>query len=924
MSGAEKNVARLIKALASPSTVGMRHVWSILVPEERTAALQAWLTESDRDQKDLRERRQLLVSIVSSELSGFRPATVLAWPVSRLCAETARLPQLESKTVLAGVILQHHVPKLERIQPPLLDAIGANHDHGNIESVGHALMRVDKARLREGALRFWRNEQTPELALYLLSLFTMYPREWGALGEILLQVSRDLNEGPAGVNEHRGAQIVSATSANATYPQGSSPTTETGEWRAPARPLVASETATLSQLDHQLILRVVASVQGISDAPDERDLDDMLLEFVRLSATRHQSFFHVGLHDAMRRRPVVQDLPAENRSRTRWYLAGYISGLQRRSAQDEILNLLDNDEVVETLGDTGEGPSALAAPLVAGALIGADRSTDLLEFLGPASLQRNPQMSSHVLDYATRLAREERYEEALPLLELLWAALTEERGVSSVFRAKVSRRLAQCLREEDQLESARDLLLGLVESEDEEHKAMALADLGLISAGVRRLADLKLPVDAHEARSFVESMNAGWDRFTEAEALDVSTASHARYCKGMVALAKREYASAESLLESAITAFNRERTRYEPGGLLARAQFHLAVARCSNIESKPLRLERAAQTIAEALRDGEELPERFASEVIAGLSLRTDSATIAVMERLLESGGSELLDRLRDEEVAQDSVAVADAFASRVVAPNRTSGERAADCKTAYAMFILQRRFDEASRMVDQLEALAEGGVGTHELSSVLSNSERLSSIWEPQDIEEARVRFFERESNFGMAAHLLTEQFHRIVTSASGGAHLRAEDILERLSSYPNAGDVGVEELRRRLRGSSLEPEKLPASSTRAVSILVVGGNETQAQYDSQICLDYYDRAPWLDVKFMHTGWTSNWSSYVEEFERRHEHADAVVFIYLMRTELGRALRKRCTKPWRGCGGKGRASIQRAVDAAVAAALSA
>jgi hypothetical protein len=172
------------------------------------------------------------------------------------------------------------------------------------------------------------------------------------------------------------------------------------------------------------------------------------------------------------------------------------------------------------------------------------------------------------------------------------------------------------------------------------------------------------------------------------------------------------------------------------------------------------------------------------------------------------------------------------------------------------------------------------------------------------------------------MAAHILIEQFHRVVTSSSAGAHLRAEDILERLASYPNVSDVGFDDLRRRLRGSALEVESLPVSATRGVTVLVVGGNETQRQYDADICLYYRERAPWLDVKFMHTGWSSNWGPYVEEFERLHEKADAVVFIYLMRTELGRSLRRKCSRPWRGCGGKGRASIQRSIDAAAAAAL--
>jgi hypothetical protein len=730
MSGAEKNLQRLFRALTSPHAAGMRHVWGILLPDERSAALHAWLTDVSAEAKVLRERRQLLVGIVARELSGFRPATVLSWPITRLCTEAAKLPKLDSITVLTGVILQHHLPKLERLQVPLLDAIGVKHNHGLIESVEDALKGVDKVRLRDGALAAWRATPTSEMALYLLALFTMYPREWRALDQVLPEVASELAGGlataPSGPSANASVAPVALIEPDESH--GLPSTADTGEWRAPSRQLVASETAILSTLDNHLILRIVASVQGIGDAPDERELDDLLLEFVRLSATRHQSFFHFGLHDAMRRRPVLQDLPAENRSRSRWYLAGYINGLQRRTEREGILAVFDNYEEARTLGDTGQGPSALSAEILAGALISADRTSDLLDFLYPLSLLRSRQLSELVLDYATTLARQERYQEALPLLELLWTTLTEERGVSPAFRARVSRRLAQCLREEDELESARDLLLGLVESEDAEHKAMALADLGLISAGVRRLADLTLPANADEAEVFVASMESGGDRFTEAERLDVASASHARYCMGMVALAKQEYSKAESLIESAITAFNRERSRYEPGGLLARANFHLAIARCANVDSKPLRLQRAAATIAEALRGGEVLPDRYASEVIAGLSLRDDAGTIVLMERLLETGGSDLLDRLRSENAAQHSYAVADAYAIRVKAPNRTALERVADCRTALDMFLLQRRFDDAAHMLDVLEEFTEDGVGVREFSALIADEQRLTA----------------------------------------------------------------------------------------------------------------------------------------------------------------------------------------------------
>ena len=425
---------RLIRALQASPAVTVRHVWTVLSSDERTNALRAWLDASEAEgPKEFRENRQLLVSVVVRELTGFRPGTVLSWPVEKLCTEAGRLGEINSRSVLDGVVYQHHIPRLDRLQAPLLDAIGARHDNGQIEgTVADALKGVAATQLREGALRAWRAQPTREMAVYLLALLAMYPREWSALAEVLPQVGRDLADGlPA--PEQNGSQ---ATSSEVEPPRREfdeadqdASATATAEWRAPTRPLVQSETAKLSALDSQIILRIVASVGQINDAPDEVQLEQLLDELVHLSATRHQTFFHLGLNDAMRRHPVVEDLPASNRSRSRWYFAGYLSGLERRADLAAILQLFDESDVVQELGDTGLGPSEYAAPLIAGALIAADRSGDLLEFSSEAALVRLPALSRMVLDYATGLTRAERFTEALPLLELLWTSLTDAKGV---------------------------------------------------------------------------------------------------------------------------------------------------------------------------------------------------------------------------------------------------------------------------------------------------------------------------------------------------------------------------------------------------------------------------------------------------------------------------------------------------------------
>ncbi|MCC6316730.1 MAG: hypothetical protein IT361_03480 [Gemmatimonadaceae bacterium] len=833
----------------------------------------------------------------------------------------------------------HFASQLDVLQAPILDHLGISHENGGLSDEGMAAAQArTRDELAQAALLAFRTHPTFEMGRFLLALALVIPDPWSALNSVLPTVADELEL--VTTSTHRSpdprvpsSQVVVQGAATAWSPGVATPVQDHGESaraaQAPARS-AGADTSRLSPLDEQLILRIADSLQGTLAAPDEATIDSIIDELISLNAQRHQSFYHLGFHDAVRSRPARPMLPAQNTSRWRWYYAGLAAGLERLEKYDAILELFDTREEVKTLGDSGRGPSRYGAMHVLRALIRRGRSSDIVAFAQPAAVARFGELRKEVLKYGTSLQREFRFSDAMPVFEVLMRALSATDGELDLDEwATVRRRFAHCLREGGQLEAARRLLEAILRDSDDVHRAMVLVDIGLTEAGFKRLADLRLGSTKDECARLARALDASMVRFSEAKQLDVTTSSHAYYVLGFRALLSRNYEAAERDLDHAVASFELEPGRYDR--LLAQARVHVAIARCASTEAGAQRLEAAIDDLVHGVGAGAWIPELFMVEVIAGLTLNHQFGVQGI-ESLLGIGGESLLDILREEESVFPSRAIAGALRERSARPHRTSIQRMTDGRSALQMLLLQaercadpkereKTVDLASQQLDALEELTFEAKLFEEFEYLLANEPRLEMLWATADVDAARIRALEGQGRYRDAAQLLIRQFHAVVARSSGATTASPEDILETLATYPHAETLGLDELRRRLTAAP-RLSSSPPKSLRPISILVVGGNETQAQYDESIRAGYSDRA-WLTVDFMHTGWSSNWGSFVDEFARRLPGIDAVVVLSMMRTGLGRSIRSMCdTKPWRGCHGTGKASIVRAIDAAVTAAL--
>jgi hypothetical protein len=108
-------------------------------------------------------------------------------------------------------------------------------------------------------------------------------------------------------------------------------------------------------------------------------------------------------------------------------------------------------------------------------------------------------------------------------------------------------------------------------------------------------------------------------------------------------------------------------------------------------------------------------------------------------------------------------------------------------------------------------------------------------------------------------------------------------------------------------------------------VRILFVGGNEIHQKYDEGIKKNLEISAPWISVDFEHPGWGGNWGDTADRLRARFPDYDALVVMTLIRTNLGRALRKHTDTAglvWVSCTGAGRHFIERSIIDSGALAL--
>ncbi len=700
---------------------------------------------------------------------------------------------------------------------------------------------------------------------------------------------------------------------------------------------------TFTTLDQVLIRSVIASVAEVHGALTPEKVEDLVEEVVQLNLERHQSYFHRGFLAVLFGREPQLDFPEASDVRRGWYACGAILGYQRRGQLDEVVALLTKrPELSRELSRPGTGYAERVVSIVFSAFCSKGRYAEAARFLAPRVVSfAGVPLAREILETASGLIRERREADARRLLDVLLAALPalkEDPDLDDDFEVLLQRRRAHCARLRGDFEGARALLIPQLAAAAPDVRSDILADLGLIDCGLRSLADVRLPPEEAMLADFGAQFDKGWDRFIESSEVASGGRHHGDFCIGMAHFARGDSDASIPFLERAVAGMGADPERYGRYGPLDSARLTLAVALAEQTDLA--RVPYARDLLSLVLESRNKLPDYMPKRALIALELTDPEVAIELAREIYQTRKTRSLGVLAETGMIRFIPGALDELLAHAQQPNYSKQRRFDAAEVVLTQSHAMRDAPASERPGDVAERATEALDVMVEVADEPALRERALELlgdphgsWrtamEPLDARVVRAALFEADGAFANAANELAAAFHATLDVDDEWALGKAEALLEDIRAL--GGDEIVAGLaprlaqyrevfeRRSQSGLVVPPSVDPADFYGLV--LVIGGNETQAQQDAAITATIKEQWPNISLIFERTGWSSNWGEQLRNMEGELMRARVVVLMRYLRTMLGRSIRKRCGEldlPWVACPGSGRASMVRAIDQAI------
>jgi len=877
-----------------------------LTREEKLEALTVFLADSDNHQK--------ILSALSRRLH-FREATLqrksIDWKANKLAP---LMPGADFSRHLGDVLISFHFEKRQELMITFLDGAGIPHESGRIDGGWGGPPTVEQ--LMAGYETVRQIFPASAIVTYFCTLLALEGDSgtWMELPPILDRIKEEKCSEPTNREEETPAEV-----------EPEPPLPETSE--------------EFTTLDNLLIQTIVNTALQIDGAPSRDQLDDLTGELLVLNGGRKRSFFHRGFFDAMFSEEVCVSHQGENSESRLWYAAGAVMGWIRSQQAKLVIKLFSEDPQVleEVINDGNPCRIRMLLPVLYPVFRdnGLHESAVRMLSLGLGELRSSKQfMVSHmVLEDASALLREGDASTALLYLEALPELDFEHEIPVSLagYGRRLVRKKAQCLQMLGQLEAAEERLKYLSGLGDFEESVEAITDLGLVVGGFQSLYDILPSADQESYATKIRALERGRPFFESAisreSGTQTSRARNARFSLGVLTLfqteTERRPAESAKHLNLALTGMMRDEAVYRAGNLIDWAKFLLAVATLETLDES--RLTASSARIRQVLSCGVEWPSWLLFRCLDGAAVHDDRQLVLdITDTLLQFDEEEVLGRLRTTDGLKKFPALLDKYAQWVSKSSLAVSRRGEEWKLILKLALEAPANSLAEKALEELEAVAhEWKDFVDDFLLLLSNADNYSPAWTPSDADEASIQLLESCGRFPEAADFLKKRFWAARVERSPQAKADCEAILSALEEM-GICEQELASLRQNvpeLADEAPRPEteqvarKKLEGGTR-VSVLFVGGNETQAQYDQQVAKDIAEMFGGVEVEFEHPGWGSNWAPLCDRIESRLSSYDAIVLSHLVRTNMGRRMRKMCGEatPWFACRGKGLASIKRSI----------
>lgn len=865
-----------------------------------------------------------------------RRQSVEKWSIEKRAEHFAKMRKLPSAQLAAALFTHFHLVKRKRLVVSFLDFLKIPHDGGVIRNI-EELERPARSRMVAAIRRMVATFPRTHVQLFLdvlscQSTFEVFADFDEARLEALGDTAFDEKPAPRPAHDTFGGRIEAslAEEPEPAHPEPAAPADETPP--------------SFTTLDQVLIRSVIASVAEVHGALAPEKVEDLVEEVIQLNLERHQSYFHRGFLAVLFDRPLELDFPEVSDVRRGWYACGAIVGYKRRGNLDAVVDLLSTRvDLARELARPGTGYAELVVSIVFEAYAAKGRFAEAARFLSPTVVGRaGAPFARSVLDVASSLIRERREADARRLLDVLLQALpalAEDPDLPADFEVLLQRRRAHCARLRGDFDGARKLLEPQLEHANPSVRSDILADLGLIECGLRSLADVRLPPDEAMLEDFAAQFKPGWSYFERSSKVGGGGRNHGDFCLGMSLFARGDGPSAIPYLERAVAGMSADPDRYGRFGPLDTARLALAVALAELTDLA--RVAYARDLLRQLLDARSKAPSYMMRRALVGIELTDPEAAIELAHELYRAEGSRALGMLAETHMVRYVPSALDELLTQA---RRTD-------------FTHERRWEAAKVVLVESHAMRDAGTGdgpsafreraTEALDIMVELATKDESlreplldlladehgVWrtamDPLDARVVRAALYEAQGEFANAASELARAFHSTLDVDDEWALGKAEALLEDIRAL--GGDEAVASLEprlqqyrevfeRRSQSNVVLPPSIDPSELYGL-VLVVGGNETQAQQDDAIAAAIKRDWPNITVLFERTGWSSNWGEQLHAMEGELSRARAVVIMRFVRTMLGKALRKRCSElevPWVACTGSGRASMMRAIEQAI------
>ncbi len=681
-------------------------------------------------------------------------------------------------------------------------------------------------------------------------------------------------------------------------------------------------------LDNILIRSAVATAADDLGSLSIEELQELIEEAVRLNSARSHTVFHRGFYDALFTTATEYGSAAENDERRKWYLTGLLMGMLRRDKTAEILALLKQREGVfqDICDDETSRCGVMLLPRLFPILWECaenEMSFRLLRGQLPRlSEGARMRMAIDVSSNATALLRRGNAEISGNFLNLLDRLVKVEKNFSQEFRnyfiPRNDRRRAQVFMLRGELPAASRLLQPLLDIEDDELAAEAAGDLALVKGSFRSLQSLFPLMTPEDAKAKARALQVGKDYFLKSISKDGHGSSNARLCLGIVALFGNASNPAESSdqFSSALAGMMDRASLYEVGGIMGWTRILHVLSILENSDESGVFQVRAV--LAEIRDKGEKYPSWILGKMLAAASVFDDRSFAAeIAELMLAQEGETAFDAIWESGLPLQIPELGAKYCDWMKRVEMSVNAKWLRCKNLLKFMLKEGMNEDAESILDELEVMAmRRSANADEFIKLLEDESNFFPAWGHSDAELCRINLADKHGRTEEARGLLINRFHDKRTGGNPTDLQEAEGILDWLKDL-NEDDAQLEILGHLIRpddnASAVPEDRLVCLQG---SILFIGGNEIQAQYNASVINDVKKECPGVEIQFINPGWSSNWNKHLDDIRHRLPEVNAVVLSPLVRTQLGRSIRKECddTKPWFPCTGRGKASIVRSI----------